>query len=477
MATFEEYDQYDGLGLAKLVQSGVVDPLALLEEAIARTEELNPHVNGLIHALYDEAREAIRIGLPQGPFHGVPFLLKDLHTPMKDTPCQNGSAMWRNSRSASDNTLVKRYRDAGLVIYGKTNTPEMGLNPVTEPREFGPSRNPWNLNKTPGGSSGGAAALVAAGALPIAHASDGGGSIRIPAACCGLFGLKPSRGRLPQGPEQSEAWAGQSTSHVLSRSVRDSAAMLDTTAGNENGEAYSAPAHAGTFLLAASTTPNSLRVAVSREKWGRGRYQRDVLAGLEKTVELLQALGHQVQEARPAFDGEEASRACFTIICVSTALAAMQRAAQLDVDVDRLPMEEGTRLTVEMGRSTSATDYQAAVQFNHRLGHIMGRFHQHYDVTLAPTLASAPVPVGHISEATPQQYGERLFSYMGDTTIYNQTGQPSMSLPLHWNDDGLPIGMMFSAAYGNDALLLQLAGQLEQAAPWRDRRPPVWSGH
>ena len=155
----------------------------------------------------------------------------------------------------------------------------------------------------------------------------------------------------------------------------------------------------------------------------------------------------------------------------------MQRAAQLDVDVDRLPMEEGTRLTVEMGRSTSATDYQAAVQFNHRLGHIMGRFHQHYDVTLAPTLASAPVPVGHISEATPQQYGERLFSYMGDTTIYNQTGQPSMSLPLHWNDDGLPIGMMFSAAYGNDALLLQLAGQLEQAAPWRDRRPPVWSGH
>lgn len=476
MSGFTEYDEYDGLGLAQLVRDGQVSAAELLEEAITRTEWVNGELNAVVHKLYEEGRTAVKNGLPSGPFTGVPFLLKDLHLYMAGTVRSNGSALWRGDIADHDSTLVKRYREAGLVIFGRTNSPELGLNPVTEPKEFGPSRNPWNINHTPGGSSGGAAAMVAAGVLPFAHASDGGGSIRIPASCCGLVGLKPSRARVPFGPDRAEGWAGQSTSHVVSRTVRDSAAVLDATAGAESGEAYSAPHHAGTFLEACTSVSRPLRIAVSKEKWGNGNYQPEVLAGLERTIELVEELGHRVEEARPEFDGAEASAAGFTIICVSTALAIQQRAAQLGKSEKELDMEDGTRLTIAMGNSVSATDYAAAVQFNQYLGRLLGEFHQRYDVTLAPTLASQPVPIGYISEASPKEYGERMFNYMGDTIVYNQTGQPSISLPLHWSEDGLPVGMMFSAAYGNEAPLLQLASQLEQAAPWCDRRPPLWSG-
>jgi amidase len=279
MSGFAEYDNYDGLGLARLVRDGQVSAADLLDEAIARTERVNGELNAVIYKLYDEARAAVNAGLPQGPFCGVPFLLKDLHLLMKGTVRSNGSAMWRGEVADHDSTLVQRYRETGLVIFGKTNSPELGLNPVTEPREFGPSRNPWNTDRTPGGSSGGAGAAVAAGILPFAHASDGGGSIRIPASCCGLVGLKPSRGRVPSGPDKAEGWAGQSTSHVVSRSVRDSAALLDATAGSETGEAYSAPYFSGSFLDAANTEPRPLRIAVSREKWDRETTRTKSLRG------------------------------------------------------------------------------------------------------------------------------------------------------------------------------------------------------
>jgi len=476
MSRFAEYDNYDGLGLAQLVREGQVGAADLLDEAIARTERVNGELNAVIYKLYEEARAAIDAGLPPGPFCGVPFLLKDLHLLMKGTVKSNGSAMWRGDVADHDSTLVQRYREAGLVIFGRTNSPELGLNPVTEPREFGPSRNPWNTDRTPGGSSGGAGAAVATGILPLAHASDGGGSIRIPASCCGLVGLKPSRGRVPSGPDKAEGWAGQSTSHVVSRSVRDTAAMLDATAGSEPGEAYSAPYFSGTFLDAANTVPGSLRIAVSREKWGQGDYQSEALAGLEHTVALLEDLGHRVEEARPDFDEQAAGSALYTVICVSTALTIRQRAAELGCTEEELDMEEGTRLTIAMGNATSATDYAEAIQMNQRIGRLLGQFHQQYDVLLAPTLASLPVPVGYISESPSEEYGDRMFGYMGDTSVYNQTGQPSISLPLYWSNDNLPMGMMFSAAYGNDGLLLQLAGQLENAAPWCDRRPPLWAG-
>ncbi|NQX87666.1 MAG: amidase [Halioglobus sp.] len=476
MSGFKEYDNYDGLGLAELVQNREISALELLEEAIDRTEHVNGELNGVVCKFYDKARSAAARGPAEGPFCGVPFLLKDLDMQMNETVCTNGSSLWRDAIAHDDNTLVRRYKDAGLVIFGKTNSPELGLNPVTEPTAHGPSRNPWNTRITPGGSSGGSAAMVAAGVLPIAHASDGGGSIRIPASCCGLVGLKPSRGRIPHGPDKGEGWAGQSTSHVVSRTVRDCAAMLDATAGPECGEPYSAPHFSGSFLAALDNAPRRLRIAFSREKWGLGEFQPDIVAALDQSVTLLSELGHEVEETRPEFDGTAGASALFTVICVSTAHKLQLRAEELGCSIDNLDVEDGTRMTAERGLAITATDYAKALHFNHQLGRILGRFHEQYDVSIAPTLASPPVPVGYISEASAEQYGERMFGYMGDTPVYNQTGQPSISLPLHWNDAGLPIGMMFSAAYGNDALVLQLARQLELAVPWHDRRPPLWSG-
>jgi amidase len=476
MTAFAEYSNYDGLGLAQLVRDGEVSAGELLETAIERTEQLNGELNAVVHKHYEEARALIEQGPAPGAFSGVPFLLKDLYMMLEGTLTSNGSGMYKTQVADHDSTLVQRYQQAGLVIFGKTNSPELGLMPVTEPRLYGPSRNPWNLQHTPGGSSGGAGAAVAAGIVPIAHASDGGGSIRIPAACCGLVGLKPSRGRVPTGPVKAEGWGGQSTSHVVSRSVRDTAAMLDATAGSEIGEAYSAPAYEGSFLDAVVADPGSLRIAVGRKKWGRGDYQPAVIEGLEQTVALLESLGHRVEEATPDYDAQATGGALFSIISVNTVLAARQRAVQLGCTLAELDIEEGTRFTCEVGAGVSGADYADAIQVNQRAGRVLGRFHEDYDVILSPTLASEPVPVGYISEADPADYSDRLFGYMGDTGLFNQTGQPSISLPLHWSSNQLPVGMMFTSAYGNDALLLRLAGQLEQARPWWDRRPPVHAG-
>ena len=473
MAGFAEYDNYDGLGLAQLVASGEVSALELLEEAVSRTEKVNGELNAVVHKHYDEARMAARGDLPAGIFRGVPFLLKDLHLMLKGTVTTSGSGMYRGYVADHDSTLVERYKRSGLVIFGKTNSPELGLMPVTEPDLYGAARNPWNPQHTPGGSSGGAGAAVAAGILPMAHASDGGGSIRIPASCCGLVGLKPSRGRIPTGPLKAEGWGGQSTSHIVSRTVRDTAAMMDATAGVEIGEAYSAPYMPGGYLDAMQHSPGPLRIAVGREKWARGNYTPEVLAGLEQTVTLLQSLGHEIISAAPEFNAELTSQALFTIVSVNTALAVRQRAAQLGCTLDEIDIEEGTRFTMEMGNAVSGADYVEAIQTNQTAGRILGQFQLAYDVLLAPTMASEPVAVGYISGAPPEEYANRLFAYMGDTGLYNQTGQPSLSLPLHWSSAALPVGMMFTAAYGNDALLLQLAGQLEQAQPWASRRPPV----
>ncbi|MEM9254307.1 MAG: amidase [Pseudomonadota bacterium] len=473
MTGFSDYDSYDGLGLAELVNARQVSPLELLEEAIARTERVNGAINAVVHTLYDEAAQVIARGLPAGNFQGVPFLLKDLDMHLAGQPLTNGSRLWRNYISEYDSTLVKRYRQAGLTIFGKTNTPEMGLNPITESELLGPCRNPWDIDRTAGGSSGGAAAAVAAGILPVAHASDGGGSIRIPAACCGLVGFKPSRGRIPHGPHASEHWGGQSTSHVISRTVRDSAAMLDATAGSEPGEPYTAPHFAGRFLDESAREPARLRIAFSRSKWGRGDYSAQNLAGLDATLTLLNDLGHELTEASPDFDGEHAGFAMYTVAAINTALKLQQYAQKFDCNERDLPVEAGTRMTAELGKSMSGTDYLAALQTNQALGRLMAEFLVDYDVLLAPTTASPAIPIGHITQAPRDAYSDRLFAFFGDTAIYNQTGQPSVSLPLWQSPEGLPIGMMFSAAYGKDALLLQLATQLERAAPWRDRQPPV----
>jgi len=476
MSGFKEYGEFDGLGLADLVRCREVAATELLEEAIARTESVNGELNAVVLKHYDEALAAIEAGLPEGPFTGVPFLLKNLELSMCDTPTTNGSAMFRNSVADHDSTLVTRYREAGLVIFGKTNSPEFGLVPVTEPALYGPSRNPWNTSHTTGGSSGGAGAAVAAGILPFANASDGGGSIRIPASCNGLVGLKPTRGRTPWGPDVGEGWAGQSIGHVVSRSVRDSAAVLDASAGQEPGSPYDAPHFAGSFLDQVGTNPGKLRIAVAFEKWGPGQYQPEALEGLEATVKLLEELGHEVEEARPKHNAEALASAMGTVAQVSTAVTCHLHAQRLGCSVDELEMEEGTRLMLDMAGEISGASYAAAVRENHMAGFALSRFHEHYDVILLPTMSSEPLPVGYLNFDSVEQFIERLNGFMGETALFNQTGQPSISLPLHWTQNQLPIGMMFSAAFGNDALLLQLAGQLERARPWRDRRPPVYAG-
>ncbi|BFM17364.1 amidase family protein [Maricurvus nonylphenolicus] len=470
------YNSYDALGLAGLVESGEVSPAELLEEAIIRTEYVNGELNAVTATYYEQARKAAQSRLPQGPFRGVPFLIKDAEVLMKDHVTTTGSASWEGDVADHDSTLVQRYKNAGVVIFGRTNCPELALKPVTEPEAYGPTRNPWNLERTPGGSSGGAAAAVAAGIVPVAHATDGGGSIRMPSSCCGLVGLKPSRGRIPHGPDHMESWGGQSTGHVISRSVRDSAAMLDATAGADVGDSYAAPEIRGTFLDAVYRSPGQLKIAISREKWGPGDYSPEVLEGLEKTISLLEDMGHIVEEARPDINGELASAAGFTVISVSAALALKQRARQLGCEVDALPMEAGTRSLLEFGRSISSLDYAEAIQTNHGLARSIGQFMQRYDLILAPTMATPPVPIGYLNAESDSEYTRRLVGFMGDTTFFNQTGQPSISLPLYWTDDGLPVGMMFSAAYGREDVLLSLAGQLEQAVPWKDKKPSVYAG-
>lgn len=469
MTGFSEYDAYDALGLAGLVRAGETSAEDLLEEAITRTERINPQINAVVQFHYDEARAAIKAGLPDGPFTGVPFLLKDLNIMLKDTVTSMGSVMFRDYRATYNSTLTDRYLSSGLVIFGKTASPEFGALPVTETALFGPTRNPWDLDRTPGGSSGGASAAVAGGILPMANASDGGGSIRIPASCTGLVGYKPTRGRTAMGPVIGEGWGGQSISHVVCRTVRDSAAMLDATTGPEPGDPYAPPYFGGLFLDEVNKPPGKLKVAMIPEKIGSGSYTPEIRAALEDAALLMTDLGHEVTEATPEVDGLALQFASGALLGANLALKVTQQEEDLGRKLQDGDLEPGTAALIEYGRKMNAETAAKASQINQISGRIMGRFHEQYDIVLAPTLCSLPVPIGHFADG---DIGAKLGAYMGNTSLFNQTGQPSISLPLAWSDDGLPIGIMLSAAFGNDALLFRLAGQLEKARPWFDRRAP-----
>jgi amidase/6-aminohexanoate-cyclic-dimer hydrolase len=469
MTGFREYDDYDATGLAELVREGEVSANELLEEAIARTEKINPEINAVVQFHYDEARAAIEAGLPDGPFTGVPYLLKDLNILLKDTVTSMGSRLFKDYRSTFNSTLTNRYINSGVVIFGKTNSPEFGALPVTEPLLFGPTRNPWDLGRTPGGSSGGASAAVAGGILPMANASDGGGSIRIPAACTGLVGYKPTRGRTAMGPVIGEGWGGQSISHVVCRTVRDSAAMLDATTGPEPGDPYAPPYFGGRFLDEVGKPTGSLKVAMIPEKIGSGSYSPEVRTALEAAAKLMTDLGHKVEEATPEVDGLALQFASGALLGANLALKVTEQLESLGRELREDDLEPGTLALIEYGRQMSGETCARASQINQMSARIMGRFHEQYDVILSPTLCSLPVPIGHFMDG---DIGEKLGAYMGNTSMFNQTGQPSISLPLAWSEEGLPIGIMFSAAMGNDAVLFRLAGQLEQARPWFDRRAP-----
>ncbi|MFN3313373.1 MAG: amidase [Hyphomonas sp.] len=475
----------DGLGLAELVATKQASPAELLDEALSRAEAAQAHLN-CFSALYpDLARAQIEAGNLSGPYAGVPFLIKDLGVEVSGAPMTYGSRAFKGYVASCDSTLTERFRKAGLVFFGATTTPEFGLTLTTESSLYGQTRNPWDITRTTGGSSGGAAVAVAAGVIPVAHASDGGGSIRIPAACCGLVGLKPSRGRMPMGPARTESWNGLSTVGVVSRTVRDTAAMLDQTHGPETGSRYAAPPVARPYLSELGDDPRPLRIAYWPVAPNGTRPDADAAEGLANTVKLLESLGHIVVEAAPLLDGESLGKAALFTISANIAAGIDERSAALGRPVTEDELEPVTFSMANLGRTVpmvelakaNNTFIAAAVQYEHFLN--AGQF----DLTLSPTLHRAPDLLGTMAlTADPQAMGAAVSSFAAHCALFNQTGCPAISLPLHWTKptatapQGLPLGMMFGARYGREDLLISLAGQLERAAPWAQRKPPVWVG-
>ena len=459
-------DTHDSLGLAELVRMRKVSASELLEAAIARAEALNPQLNFMAQKHYDYARKAIAAGLPQGPFSGVPWLLKDLNTYIAGEVTENGSRLYMGQRASVTSELVRRIERAGFVIFGKTTTPEFGLTGTTESVLMGPTRNPWNRERIAGGSSGGAAAAVAAGVIPAAHATDGGGSIRIPASACGLFGLKPSRGRVPMGPLRTEGWGGMSVHHAVSRTVRDSAAILDTTHGVEPGSRYSAPTPERPFLQEVGRDPGKLRIALMLSPYSGAPVDPQVVEATKAAARLLESLGHHVEEAAPKIDMAAIGASSFALMASSVAADCVDRAKALGIELGPDVLERTTLDFVAMGKSY--TGMAAAVT--------IAQFMERWDVILSPTLSAPPLPLGRIGLDTGRSmmdWGREVGTFTAFTGIYNGTGQPSMSLPLAMSQDGLPIGIMVTGRFGEEGLLFQLAGQVERAAPWAGRRAKV----
>jgi amidase len=493
MSGFAEYGRYDGLGLAELVRRGDVEPAELVEEAIARVEAINPRLNAVVWKLYEEARRAAAAPL-SGPFAGVPFFIKDLGATVAGAPMSQGNRRLMKVPRDTDAEIVKRFRRAGLVFVGKTNVPEFGLAPVTESQALGPCRNPWDLARTPGGSSGGSAAAVAAGLAPMAHATDGGGSIRIPASCCGLVGLKPTRGRTPQGPVVGEVWRGLSVGHALTRSVRDCAALLDATQGGDVGAPYEIKPPARPYLEEVGAPPGRLRIAYASAPSLADAVDPECVAGVEATVALLRDLGHEVVEAAPPIEREPLILAFMQIIAGETCADIEAVGRLVGRRLGFADFEPETYVVALLGKSWSAGDYASAARRLQAWARRVGAFFLDYDALLTPTLAAPPALIGAMkpsgAEAAILDVVGRLhagwflrltglagllarksLAFTPYTPPFNVTGQPAMSLPLHWSRSGLPIGMQFVARWGDEATLFRLAAQLEKAKPWFARTP------
>jgi len=469
------YLEHDGLGLAALVARGELHPRELLEAAIARVEAVNPHVNAVCLKLYEQARQEVERGLPEGPFRGVPFLVKDLGLKLQGTVTSAGSRFFQEARAELDSTLVARHRKAGLAIFGKTATPELGLTGTTESLLFGQTRNPWNLERTAGGSSGGSGAAVASGMVPMAHASDGAGSIRTPSSCCGVFGLKPTRGRVPLGPDRAEGWNGLSTVHAVTRSVRDSAALLDATAGPEAGDPYWAPPPERPFLEEVGAPPTRLRIALMKSPPSGSPVDPECLRAADAAAVLCAELGHEVEEAAPQVDFSAINAGLITTLTVATAQALEDRARELGRPVSEQDVELVTWRLYRMGLEADGLAYARARAAFDAAGRALARFHRRFDVILSPTLAKPPVKLGvlSLSPVDYDAYLQEVTSFGPFTALFNMTGEPSMSVPLHWTPEGLPVGVMFSGRFGGEATLFRLAAQLEQARPWFRRRPAL----
>ena len=494
MFYFKEYAKFDALGLAELVKRREVSATDLLDEAIRRCDAVNPAINAVIYRMDGIARHTIAKGVPDGVFAGVPFLVKDLLAALAGVPMTSGSRAYRGYVPDYDSELMRRYKATGAVIFGKTNTPEFGLMGVTEPELHGITRNPWHLERTPGGSSGGSAAAVAAGIVPMASGGDGGGSLRIPASCCGLVGFKPTRGRIPHGPAVSEPWFGQVQEGVITRSVRDTAAMLDATHGTEVGALYAAPRFDGSFLAETTVPPGRLRIAWSAEPLLRdGTMDPACIDGLHRTVKLLESLGHELVEAGPRFNKEHLAAGYLMRIAAATAgeVGEAERLLGRRPGLDEFETE--TWALVRLGQSFTSGDLENANRLLYAQLREFDRFMQGYDAFLTPTLSAPPVgfgefrlkgaekwlapvakrvPLGPLVHFLPvlSHLAEQNFQWVTSTPVMNMTGHPSVSLPLHWSGDNLPVGMMFTGRFGDEATLFRLSGQLEQAQPWFGRR-------
>lgn len=475
MAKLDELTSFDALALADLVRRKEVKPIELLEAAIERIERLNPTLNAVVTPMYEQARAAAAGKLPDGPFTGVPFLIKDLGAVYAGVPMTMGSSVMRNFVPDHDNELVARLKRAGLIILGKTNTPEFGILPTTEPRLFGPSRNPWDVNRTTGGSSGGSAAAVAARWVPMAHANDGGGSIRIPASCCGLFGLKPTRARNPMGPDFGDIFTGLVADHAVTRSVRDSAALLDATSGPDVGDPYWAPPPLRPFLQEVGADPGKLRIAFTTTAATGVKVHGDCVSAVREAAALCASLGHEVVEASPAVNRELVTRSFMVLWSSGCAWTIDGIGLATGRTLTREQFEPLTWGLYEMGRQQTASAYLLSLAFLQRVARDIARFFLVYDVCLTPTLSEPPVPLGTFDSPPedPLQGLRRAEAFVPFTPICNATGQPAMSVPLYWNAAGLPVGVHFIGRFGDEATLFRLAAQLESARPWAGRRPPV----
>ena len=501
MTGFAEFDQYDALGLAELVKRGEVSATDLLDEAIRRRDIINPIINAIIYNMDELAYQAIEAGLPDGPFTGVPFLLKDLLGAYKGVPLTSGCRAYRNYIPDYDSEMVVRFKRAGLVIFGKTNCPENGYMGATEPKLHGVTRNPWDLERTPGGSSGGSGAVVGARIVPMASGGDGGGSLRIPASCCGIVGLKPSRGRNPYGPMADETWLGQEQEGVMSLSVRDIAAALDATNGPELGCPYTVPAPTRPFLEEVGQPPGKLKIAWSAAPLMRtGVIGDESIAALLRCVEQLKSLGHELIEATPPLDQQLLGEG-YAMRMMCTAAADINQAQRiLGREMQPEDFEPETWLLARCGEALSSVALELVRRNFDRQRYLFESFMQNFDVYLTPTLAHPPVAHGEylfhgleklasrlarhaglapvLRKALPRMLPDMVdknFDWVAAPSAFNITGNPSMSLPLQWSEAGLPMGMMFTARYLDEACLFRLAAQLEQEYPWSDKRPTLAS--
>ena len=487
-----EYDQLDATGMAELVAKGELQPVELLDAALARIDVRNPSLNAVVHDLRERARERVD-ALPDGPLKGVPFLLKDLKQHLVGTQVTGGCKLLKGRNSTYTSELTRRYEAAGLQIIGRTNSPEFGIMGITEPALWGPCRNPWDRDHTPGGSSGGAASAVAARMVPVAHGGDGGGSIRIPASCCGLMGLKPTRGRVTMKPTLGDAWQGFVQEHVLARTVRDSALLLDVADSEPTiGEPYVAPPKPGRWVDEVGKDPGTLRVAICRDALFANHQDGECVDAVDDAADLLRELGHEVAVDTPPFPQSDLVRAYFLTVAAGVACFVEEAAAEVGRKPRFRDFEAGTWILALIGWKSSAAELEWARRTIQLAARGVAEFFQQYDVFVTSTMARPPARIGELALSAAEelqvqalrhvpfkpildfamdQMGSGKLKYTPNTQLFNQTGQPGMSLPLWWSNDGLPIGTQFVGRFGDEATLFRLASQLEEARPWANRLP------